>query len=510
MSFPNRPMKQPTHPKQHAAQARRIYYCGLVGALLFIPVAIGGFATNSQPDLASMGLAPENVKLEKFTKSVSAFGDIRAYAPVIIKNECLSRERRILELIPEGSYVEADEVVCVLDTSDLQAKLDAQTVTLIRAKAALAAARISESLQGFINSRRLSTRQYRSTIATGQLQAFEQAESATEIERLEGDVRLKEEILQTIQEEFESAHKFTALGYRNTASFMAVDGKRRNAKTALESARGALNLAKEYQQPRNLFELQCEAENARNELHHAELQNKLSLKVTELKTLEMQRRLSIVQKQVDQTIEAIESCTLRAPKAGEVVYCHDRRRGRMIYVGEVAYYRQDLMRISNRSRLIVFARVSDRQAHELQTNQPVEFRIQSNSDQVFKGMLTWIAPMPSPPSRYQPNDRYYDVEISVDQDQDGFDSLPLGSTVVAEICVDERFDVIQVPVNAVFNYHGDYAVLEKTENALCVRNVELGANNESSVEILSGLDSSQNVVTGNQQTLQKLADSVTR
>ena len=82
--------------------------------------------------------------------------------------------------------------------------------------------------------------------------------------------------------------------------------------------------------------------------------------------------------------------------------------------------------------------------------------------------------------------------------------------MVAEICVDERFDVIQVPVNAVFNYHGDYAVLEKTENALCVRNVELGANNESSVEILSGLDSSQNVVTGNQQTLQKLADSVTR
>jgi len=503
-------MKQLIQPKHNAVQARRISYCGLVCALLFIPVAIGGFATNGEPDLASIGLVTEDVKQEKFTKSVQAFGDIRTYAPVIIKNDCLSGERRILELVPEGTHVEADEIVCVLDTSDLQAKLDSQTVTLIRAKAGLAAARISESLQGFVNSRRLSTCQYRNTMAAGQLQAYEQAEAATEIERLEGDVRLKEEILQSIQEECESAHKFTALGYRNTASFMAVDAKRKNAKSALDSAKSALNLAKEFQQPRDLFEFQCEADNARNELEQTELQNRLSLKVTELNTLEMQRRLSIVQKQVNQTITAIESCTLQAPKAGEVIYCHNRDRGRMIEVGEFAYYRQDLIRVSNRSHLIVFARVSDRQAHELHENQAVEFRVQSNPDQTFNGTLTWIAAMPSPPSRYQPHDRYYDVEISVDPDQDGFDSLPLGSTVVAEIFVDDRLDVIQVPVQAVFNHHGDYAVLAKTQSGLYVRDVELGANNDSIVEILSGLNSGETIAVGDQHALQKLAVSVTR
>lgn len=503
-------MTHQKHPKQNAAHARRIYYSGLVCALLFIPVAIGGFATNAEPDLVSMGLVMESVKQKNFAKTVPAFGDIGTYAPVMIKNECLSIERRILELVPEGSYVQAEDVVCVLDTSDLQARLDAQTIALIKAKAALAAAKINESLQGFVNSRRLSTSQYRNTIATGQLQAYEQAEAATEVERLEGDVRLKDEILQTIQEEFEAAHRFTALGYRNTAALMAVDAKRRNAKTAFERARGALNLAREFQQPRNLFELQCEAENARNALDHAELQNQLSLKVAELRTLEMQRRLSIVQKQVEQTIEAIESCTLRSSKAGEVVYCHNRDRGRMIDVGEFAYYKQDLIRVSNRSHLVIFARVSDRQAHELHENQTVEFRVQSEPDHAFTGTLTWIAAMPSPVSRYQPYDRYQDVEISVDPDQEGCDSLPLGSTVVADISVDDRPDVLQVPVNAVFNHHGDYAVLTKTQTALCVRSVELGSNNESSVEILNGLDSSEYVVTGNQQTLQKLADSVTR
>jgi HlyD family secretion protein len=503
-------MKQQTHPKQNAAQARRISYCGLVCALLFIPVAIGGFATNGAPDLESMGLVTESVKQERFIKSIQAFGDIRTYNPVTIKNDCLSRERRILELIPEGSYVEADEIVCVLDTSDLQARLDLYTITLIRAKAGLATAIISESLQGFVNSRRLSTRRYRDAIASGQLHAYEQAEAATEIERLEGDVRLKEEILQTVKEEFESTHKFTALGYRNSATLMAVEAKQSNARTALENAKGTLKLAKEFQQPRDLIEFQGEAENARKELARAALQNKLSLKVIELKTLEMQRRLSIVQKQVDQTIQAIESCTLRAPKAGEIVYCHNRERGRLIDIGQFAYYKQDLIRVSNRSRLIVTARVSDRQAHELRENQPVEFRVQSNPDQTFQGTLAWISARSSTPSRYQPYERYHDVEISVDQNQDGFDSLPLGSTVVAEIFVDDRLDVFQVPVNAVFNHHGAYAVLAKTQSVPCVRVVELGANNESTVEILSGLNSSENVVTGDQQTLQKLADSVTR
>ncbi len=503
-------MKQLTQPKQNALLTRRTYYCGLVCALLFIPLAIGGFATNGEPDLASIGLVTETVKQEEFIKSVQAFGEIGTYAPVIIKNDCLSRERRILELAPEGTYVEADEVVCVLDASDLQAKLDSQTVTLIRAKAALATARIKESLQGFVNSRRLSTHQYRNTIATGKLQAYEQAEAATELERLAGDVRLKEEILHAIEEECHAAYKFAALGYRNTASFMAVDAKRKNAKSALDSANAALNLAKEFQQPRKLFELQCEADNARNALRHAELQNKLSLKTVQLSTLEMQRRLSITQKQVDQTIEAIESCTLRAPKAGDVIYCHNRDKGRMIAVGEFAYYLQDLIRVSNRSSLIISARVSDRQAHELRENQAVVFRVQSQPDHAFTGTLTWIAAMASPISKYQPYDRYQEVEISVNPEQEGFGSLPLGSTVVADIFVDDRLDIIQVPVEAVFNHDGDYAVLTKTQTGFVVRNVELGANNDSSVEILNGLNSSENVVTGDQQTLKKLAATVNR
>lgn len=489
-------MNELTNSKHKSSHARRIYYCGLVCVLASIPLAIGGFASNGAPDLESMGLVTESVRQARFIKTIPAFGEVRTYSPLIIVNDCPSRERRIIELVPEGSLVEKGEIVCILDTADLTVKLDLQMVALIRAKAALTGAKISESLQDLANSRRLSTRQYRDVIANGQLNAYEQAEAATEIERLKGEFKLKEEILQIIQEEFEATRQFTALGYRNTATLLAAEAKRTNAQTALENARRNLNLATDFQQPRSLLELQSEAENARLELDRAILQNKLSKKMAELRTLEMERRLSVVQKQVEQTTQDIEACTMRAQKAGEVMYCHRRDKGRIIEVGQDAFYKQELIRISDRTRLMVATRVIDQQAHELHQNQPVEFQVQSNENLTFAGTLAWIAAMPSTPSRYQPHDRYHDVEISIDPNQEGFSSLPLGSTVVAEIFVDDRPDVIQVPVTAVFNHHGEYAVLVKTLSDLIVRAVELGANNDTSVEIINGLDPGEIVVTG--------------
>ena len=502
---------KPLNSRNHnASHASRIYYRGLVGVLMSLPVLIGGFASNGAPDLESMGLETESVKLGRFTSTVRATGDIRTYNPSIVSNDCRARERRVIELTPEGLWVDAGEIICVLDTTDLQIKLDLQRVALIRAKAGVSAAKSSESLQDLVNSRRLSTRRYRDVVARGQLHAYEQAEAGAEIERLEGDVQLKKKTLQSIQEEFASTQNSTALGYRSTAALMAVDAKRRNAQITLENATGKLNLAKEFEQPRTFLELQSGAENARQELDRATLQNKLSLKVTELRTLETQRRLAIIQNQVDHTTAAIAGCTIRAPKAGEVVYCHNRDRGRCIEVGQFVYYRQDLIRISDRSRLIVAARVIDRQAHELQEKQPVEFHVQTNPDQAFRGTLIWIAPMASTPVSYLPYDRYYDVEISVDPDQEGFTSLPLGATVVAEIFVDDRIGVVQVPVKGVLNHHGDYAVLVKAPDGLSVSAIQLGANNETNVEITSGLDSGEIVVIGDQQTLRKLADSITR
>lgn len=431
-------MNELTNSKLKPLHTRRIYYCGMACVLSFVPLAIGGFATNGAPDLESMGLVTESVKQARFIKTIPAFGEVRTYSPLIIANNCPSQERRIIELIPEGSLVEEGEVICVLDTTDLKVKLDLQMVALIRANAALTGAKISESLQNLANSRRLSTLQYRDVIAKGQLNAYEQAEAATEIERLDGEVKLKEEVFQMIQEEFDATRKFTALGYRNTATLLAAEAKRTSAQTALESAKRNLNLATEFQQPRSLLELQSEAENAALELDRAVLENKLSVKMSELGTLEMERRLSVVQKQVEQTTQDIEECTMRAQKAGEVMYCHRHDRGRIIEVGQDAFYKQELIRISDRSELIVATRVIDQQAHELRENQPVEFQVQSNPDQTFAGTVEWIAAMPSTPSRYQPHDRYHDVEISIDPNQAGFSSLPLGSTVVAEIFVDHR------------------------------------------------------------------------
>ncbi|MDA1230202.1 MAG: hypothetical protein O2856_05460 [Planctomycetota bacterium] len=76
------------------------------------------------------------------------------------------------------------------------------------------------------------------------------------------------------------------------------------------------------------------------------------------------------------------------------------------------------------------------------------------------------------------------------------------------IVVDDRTDVLQVPVRAVFNRDGTYAVLVQRPTGLVTHEVRLGANNETWVEVTNGLIPDDVIVIGNQQTLQKLAGSL--
>ena len=488
--------------------SRRISCCGLVCLLLFVPGAIGAFTSNSGTDLEAMGLTTEPVKFGRFTKTVPASGDIRTEDPSIVFNDCRWHEQRIIELVPEGTWVEKGDIVCLLDASELQEKLNERKISLIRAKSALSGASISGSLQDLTNSRRLGTRQYNLAVADSRLRAFEQAEAATELDRLGGDVRLSEESHQIIREEFNATRSFTALGYQNTATLMSADARRSRAKTVLNSTEGQLHLAERFQQPRTLLQLKLDADSAKQELDRTALQNCLSVKVTELQTLEKQRALATVETHVDYLSRALDACTMRAQKSGEVVYCHQRDQGRFIEAGASVYYTQDLIRIADRSRLIVSAHVSDRQVHELRENLPVEFQVQSNPNQIFFGTLRWIAPMASAPQWFQPYDRQQDVEISVHPDQDGFSTLPLGTTVVARIIVDDRSDVLQVPVRAIFNLYGTYAVLVQGSTGMVAHEVRLGANNETWVEVTNGLVPDDVIVIGNQQPLQKLAESL--
>jgi len=104
--------------------------------------------------------------------------------------------------------------------------------------------------------------------------------------------------------------------------------------------------------------LQFNAELASAELHRTELQNELAAAVQRVKLLEMQQSAAGLQLHIDYLERALRDCTIRAGRAAELIYCHNRNEGKYVQIGGTAHYSQQLFRIVDRSRMIVAGRVS--------------------------------------------------------------------------------------------------------------------------------------------------------
>lgn len=111
-------------------------------------------------------------------------------------------------------------------------------------------------------------------------------------------------------------------------------------------------------------------------------------------------------------------------------------------------------------------------------------------DQIFPGTVTTVYPelIGSGNSSL--------VHIVVQLDQSLSQDLPTGTGASISVVGGEATGVVMVPVNAIHKSGGGYAVTVIQNGQKTERNVEIGIQNETYVEIKSGLDAGETVTTG--------------
>lgn len=378
------------------------------------------------------------------------------------------------------------------------------TLQLIRAKAGWQTALANETLQQLKNDRRLSTNQLQAQLTQDLSKAFVEAEADQELLQLEGDVSLRQEASTMAQESWERTRELSALGINSIAELDIREVEKQNAERAVTRAAGQLNLTQTFHHRRKYSELQFNAQLAADELHRTGLQNELATAVQRVKTLEMQQSVAGLQLHVDY-LERCDACTIRASRAGELIYCHNRDEGKYIEVGGTAHYSQELFRIVNRSRMIVAGRVSESQVFDLAVGLPAVVRIPTLPELELSAELKWIAPIPSPISWFAPNDLYNAVQLELIGSDDALASIAFGTTAACEILVEDRSEVLQIPVQAVFRNGPETQVLLSGPTGLQRRRVITGQCSESQVEILEGLTEGEQVLIGEQHRLRRTA-----
>lgn len=476
--------------------------------LLLLPQFVSPPEEANSVGFETSQLGRAKVTRERFIRTVPLSGEVRTWQPAIVFNDCRNHERQIIELVPEGTWVEKGDIVCVLDCSTLMDTRNKQRIELSKAQARLANAEAREELQDAHNKRRIETNRMNYEIAAAELERYRREQSVDQRNQLIDQMQIDRRRLELQQEQLDHTARLTSLGFRPLSSWnieaTSFGARQRN----LELAEGRLNLLDEFLHPGELLRLGGQARQRQAVLNRTHLESELATSVMEISTLQMRKWEAGVKTYLAYLNRAISACTMKAPKTGEVVYCHKRDEGKFIEVGQNVHYMQDILRIANRERLTVAGRISDFDVYKVSPGDSVTLGVPTLPGKTFTGQLTWVASIPSAAEWYKPQSLHHKVQVEFNPDQPGLEELVLSSTISGHVTVDDRPDVLLVPVTAVFEFDRQNLAIVEGPEGISLAPIRIGENNGSMIEVIEGLTRDQTVLTGQRVLLRQLAKSL--
>jgi RND family efflux transporter MFP subunit len=243
---------------------------------------------------------------------------------------------------------------------------------------------------------------------------------------------------------------------------------------------------------RNYDEMKHEApkvaEEARLELELAELNFNAKLQQIQADVEKAELQVQRAQDQVNQSQREVDQTSINAPIPGMVVYLEIWKGGTMSKVqeGDSPWPGQGLVNLPDLADMVVDAAVSEVDASIIDSGQQVIVTLDAFPDQTYKGVVgkkSTLARRKEPGSKIN----VFDVEIDILNHDE---SVKPGMSASCKVIIDRIPDVIQVPIEAVFEKEGDVVVYLENKD---MRVVQVGRRNDTSVEIVSGLEGDERI-----------------
>jgi multidrug efflux pump subunit AcrA (membrane-fusion protein) len=392
-------------------------------------------------------------------------GTVENAANVEIKCEVRSRyggSVTIINVVDEGTHVEAGDVVVELDSSALEQEKVTQLIDVTGQKALLV--------------------QAENRLAAAQI-AREEYESGTFVEEeklLIANQYVAQQALSTAETGLDQARQLFARAIVTARQVESADFAVEDARNRLSAADTKLENLRRYTREKMLKTFDSNIATATADV--AAQQNRFSLEERRLRDIEDQ----------------IAKCTLRAPGAGEVVYANEYNSnwGNMetnfvVAPGAMVRERQTIIRLPNSDEMQVRATVNQARVNLVRPQMPVTIRVDALKDDVIRGEVTKVNPYADPSGWSGGNIKRYATFIKLDDPPAG---LKAGMIAEVRIQVEHQPSALQVPVQALAQHQGRFFCLVKGGDDYETREVRLSSTNDRVAAIEEGLAEGEVVV----------------
>ncbi|OHB54220.1 MAG: hypothetical protein A2Y07_01975 [Planctomycetes bacterium GWF2_50_10] len=311
---------------------------------------------------------------------------------------------------------------------------------------------------------------------------------------LEAKIDLANEEFKRAKDQLDWTEKLFAKQYASRGNLEADQLAAKRKSIELDQAKTELDLFLRYEFPKMAEDTLGKYTESQMKLErtYSEARSKLTQSVTKLRSSEATYELQ--KNELAKLYRQFEACTIRAPKAGLVVYANtgDSWRAREpMEAGASIRERQLILSLPNTAEMAVEMKVHESNVDKVKVGLPTRISIDAFPDVALTGEVFKISLLPDQTRSFlNPDLKVYATDVSIDGDND---FLKPGMSAKVEVIIQELEDVITVPVQAVINRGGTRYCYVQKGKGLEERKIKTGAFNDVSIEVQNGLAAGERV-----------------
>ena len=332
------------------------------------------------------------------------------------------------------------------------------------------------------------------------MEALEDGEAKQELRRLQDELQVSQEEYLLAQDRIEGQRRLEARGFITPTELEAEElnlSKARNKEAEKETA---LRLYIQYTFPKDAEEKLSDYENAIMAYQRQLKENIAEQAQEEARFSSAERKYNLERVKLADVEEQIDLATIVAERPGLVVYgAADQNKSRWsnssqeaIQEGATVRERQSILTIPDMREMAVKTNIHESAVQRVAVGQSVKVLIDAFPDVSLTGVVTKVAVVADSANAFMnPDLKVYPTTIKIDGVHDW---LRPGMSSEVEILVNQLFDVVYVPVQAVTYWDDQRVVYVDNRGRPERRVVETGTFSDSFIEITSGLREGEQVL----------------
>lgn len=163
----------------------------------------------------------------------------------------------------------------------------------------------------------------------------------------------------------------------------------------------------------------------------------------------------------------------------------------IIAAGEQVRERQVLIRLPDPKKMQVVAKINEAKIAQVAVGMPAAVRLDAFPELELHGAVEKVSEFPVPTSWMGSSVKEYETMVRIQESPPG---LRPGLTAEVRICVEQTPDVLQLPVQAIFE-HGDKSYCVTADGGRWfAREVTIGSTNDKTVVVRGGVSEGEEVV----------------